>query len=265
LAAAFDFEKARNPIFSYRYIAMGLGARSSGFFKDILSGRIRLSPAKAMKVARLFKLSREETDYFETLVLFTQATTAEEKEHYLGKMAGGARARKNSVLAAFQLEYFRKWHYAAVREVLAIHDFQGDYARLGALLEPPITSEEAMDAVQLLLKLKLVRKNAQGRLKRVDNVISSGKSDPEKVKPAIRGNLELAQRALDAYPAAIRPFSYLTLSVSDASLVPIREKLGNLRQELLDIAAQDPHVDRLYQVNFQLFPLSKTMKSGRKP
>jgi uncharacterized protein (TIGR02147 family) len=272
LAAAFEFEKSRNPVFSYRYVAMGIGAKSSGFFKDILNGRIRLSPARAMKVAHIFKLSKEETDYFETLVLFTQATTAEEKEHYLGKMAGGPLARRHIVLEAFQLEYFKHWHYAAVREMLAIHDFQGDYAQLAALLEPPITPEEAMDAVQLLLKLKLIRKNAQGRLKRADQVVSSGaQSDPERIKPAIRGNLALAQRALDAYPAAIRPFSYLTLSVSERSLVPIREKLGRLRQELLEIATADPDVDRLYQVNFQMFPLSKptktvkSLKTGKAP
>jgi uncharacterized protein (TIGR02147 family) len=261
LAAAFEFEKARNPVFSYRYVAMGIGAKSSGFFKDILNGRIRLSPARAMKVARIFKLSKEETDYFETLVLFTQATTAEEKEHYLAKMTGGPLARRHIVLEAFQLEYFKKWHYAAVREMLAIHDFQGDYARLAASLEPPITPEEAMDAVQLLLKLKLIRKNAQGRLKRADKVVSSGTGDPERIKPAIRGNLALAQRALDAYPASIRPFSYLTLSVSETSLVPIREKLGRLRKELLEIVAADQHVDRLYQVNFQMFPLSKPMEN----
>ena len=264
MEVAFEFEKARNPVFSYRYMALGIGAKSSGFFKDILNGRIRLSPARAMKVARIFKLSKEETDYFETLVLFTYASTAEEKEHYLAKMTGGPLARRAIVLEAFQLEYFKKWYYAAVRELLAIHDFQGDYAQLAAMLEPPILPEEAMDAVQLLLRLKLIRKNAQGRLKRADQVISSGTKDPERIKPAIRGNLELAQRALDAYPASIRPFSYLTLSVSESSLVPIREKLGRLRQELLDIVAADPQVDRLYQVNFQMFPLSKAMKAAKK-
>ncbi len=263
LADIFEFEKNRNRVFSHRYMAMGLGAKSSGFFKDILNGRLRLSPARALKVARLFKLSKTETDYFETLVLFTQAETPEEKEHYLSKMSGGTAAQRHIILEAFQMEYFKKWYYAAVREMLAIHDFQGDYAQLASLLEPPITTQQAMDAVQLLLKLKLIRKNAQGRLKRADKIISSGTNNPERIKPAIRGNLELAQRALETYPAAIRPFSYLTLSVSGTSLVPIREKLGRLRQELLEIVAGDPNVDQLYQVNFQMFPLSKAMKNPK--
>jgi uncharacterized protein (TIGR02147 family) len=263
LAAAFDYEKARNPKFSHRYVAKSMGSSSSGFFKDILNGRVRLSPARAAKFAQLFGLSYQEGDHFETLVQFTQASDAEEKDRWLARMTSGSQARKDAVLEAFQLEYFRKWHYAAVRELLALHDFDtgGDYARLAGMLDPAITPAEAEDAVRLLLRLKLIRRTAQGRLERVDKVVRSGAKNPARVKPAIRGNLELALRSLEAHPPAVRPFSYLTLSVSEASLALLRAKLAGLRQEMLDIATQDERVDRLYQLNFQLFPLSKIVKA----
>jgi uncharacterized protein (TIGR02147 family) len=261
LADAFAFEKSRNRAFSHRYVAKAMDAASSGFFKDILNGRVRLSPARTVKFAKLFRLPREEAAHFESLVLYSQASGAEEKEQYLARMTEASPARRHTVLEAFQLEYFKKWHYAAVRELLAIHEFRGDCAELGRLLDPPVTEDVAADAIRLLLKLKLIRKTAQGRFERVDKVISSGgKTDPARIKPAIRDNLELALRALDTHPAALRPFSYLTLSVSEASLAPIRAKLAGLRKELLDIAAQDDGVDRLYQLNFQLFPLSRTVK-----
>jgi len=117
-----------------------------------------------------------------------------------------------------------------------------------------------------LLKLKLIRKNAQGRLEKVDKVVSTGISSAHiaTFKPGIRANLELASRALDEFPAKLRPFSYLTLSVSEESFGQIRDILRNTRRQILDLVSRDASVDRLYQLNMQLFPVSKTAKR-RKP
>lgn len=260
LAQIYEEEKKRNSVFSHRFIARSMNARSSSFFKDVLSGRIGLNPTRARAFAKLFKLNARETEYFENLALYTQAETEEEKKHYLRKLSDTSTSR-HTLLSAMQMEYFKKGVYAAVRELVAIHEFQGDYAELGALLEPPIPASEAIEAVQLLLKLKLIKKNAQGRYERVDRVLSSGnQADPAKVKPAIRQNLALAQRALDLFPAEIRPFSYLTVSVSEESVALIRDRLRMIRREILEIVTQEQSVDRLYQLNFQLFPISKVVK-----
>lgn len=260
LAATFEYEKRINRAFSHRYIARMMGSTSSGFFKDILNGRVRISPARIAEFAHLFRLTEIESEHFEALTHYTQASNERDKERWLKKMTTGSRSGKNTLVEAYQLEYFQKWQYAAVRELLAIHDFRGDFTKLAALLEPAITPHEAEQAVRLLENLKLVRKAAHGRLERVDKIVRSGSTAPAWVKPAIRGNIELALRALDALPPAVRPFSYLTLSVSKNSLEHILQKLTSLRQELLDIAAQDAHADRLYQLNLQLFPISKTVK-----
>ena len=264
LAAAFRYAKGRNPSFSHRYIARAMGSTSSGFFKDILNGRVRIGPARIAAFARLFGLSGPEGDHFEALVYYTQASGSAEKERWLARMTTGSRTHKDRVLEAFQLEYFNKWHYAAVRELLALHDFHGDTTALAASLDPPITPAEAEDAIRLLVKLKLIRKTSQGRYVRADPIIRSGSRTPERIKPAIRGNLELALRSLDTHPAGQRPFSYLTLSVSEESLSLIRERLADFRRSLLDIAAQDPAADRSYQLNLQLFPLSSIVK-GQTP
>jgi parallel beta-helix repeat protein len=59
-----------------------------------------------------------------------------------------------------------------------------------------------------------------------------------------------------ANPTQPTPFSYLTLSVSGGTLTRIRDRLADLRGELLEMAASDDEADRLLQVNFQMFPLS---------
>jgi uncharacterized protein (TIGR02147 family) len=270
LRQAYDAEKRLNKDFSQRFIAKAMGAGSSSFFKDVLLGRARLSPPRVAKFAKMFRLSPKETEYFENLVLFTQAENESEKERLLKKLSGETPVGSYAILEAFQMEYLKKWHYAAVRELLAFTDFRTDsaedYAELGKKLDPPISESEARSAIQLLLKLKLIRKNAQGRLEKIDKVVSTGISAAQvaSFKPGIRANLELAERALDEFPAKLRPFSYLTLSVSEESFIQIRDILRSTRRQILDLVSQDHAVDRLYQLNMQLFPVSKTVKR-RKP
>jgi uncharacterized protein (TIGR02147 family) len=268
LADACEAEKARNPRFSHRYVAKRMGASSSGFLRDILDGRMRISPERATKFAALLGLSRPEAEHFETLVQYSQADSPAEKERLLAKMTGGRNARNHVVLEAFQLEYFSNWRYAAVRELLALRAFRDteeDHAALAGLLVPPISPAEARDAVRLLLRLKLARKDAQGRLHRAEKIVRSGADkDPARIRPVLRDNLRLAMRALEEIPPPERPFSYLTLSVSGETLARIRERLAELRSELLEMAAEDEDADRLLQVNFQMFPLSGNVAHERK-
>lgn len=266
LRQAYDAEKFLNKDFSQRYIAKAMGAGSSSFFKDVLAGRARLSAPRVAKFAKMFRLSPKETEYFENLVLYTQAENETEKERLLKKLSGETPVGNYAILEAFQMEYLKKWHYAAVRELLAFTDFQAasaeEYANLGEKLDPSISESETQSAIQLLLKLKLIRKNAQGRLEKVDKVVSTGISAAQvaSFKPGIRANMELAARALDQFPAKVRPYSYLTLSVSEESFVQIRDILRNTRRQILDLVSGDEAVDRLYQLNIQLFPVSKTVK-----
>ncbi len=264
LRQAYDAEKKRNPKFSQRFIARAMNAGSSSFFKDVLTGRAPLSPARAAKFARLFRLSEKEAEHFGNLVMFTQAGTREEKEFYLRRL-GGSPAGRKSLLEASQREYLRKWHYAAIRELLDIHDFRGDYEALAKSLDPAITPAEARDAMELLVRLGLVRKNAQGRYEKVGDVVATRDGgDPEAARPGLRASLDLARRSLEEHPPATRPFSYLTLNVSGRAFAEIRDRIRAFRREILEVVAADAEADRLYQLNLQFFPLSTPAKR-RKP
>jgi uncharacterized protein (TIGR02147 family) len=264
LRQAYEAGKRANPAFSQRYIAQVLKASSSSFFRDVLSGKSKLTPVRVLGFSRLFKLTKPETAYFENLVQYTQAETGAEKRHALEKLKAAAPQSRHTLLSAFQTEYFSKWHYAAVRELLAVYDFRGDYEELARQLNPAITAAEARDAVQLLLRLKLIRKTPHDGLEPVDRVVLSGETLPANLRPAILGNLDLARRALDRFAPPARPFSYFTVSVSETSLRQIQDKLQALGREVLELVTQDQDVDRLYQLNLQLFPLSEVVTRRKK-
>lgn len=264
LAQVYAEEKRKNRAVSHRYIAKAMNARSSSFFKDVLTGRIRLSPARARAFAKLFKLDAEESEYFGNLVLYTQAETHEEKSQWLKKLVKELPPGTRTLLESFQMEYFKKWYYAAVREAFTLDDFSGDAERLAATLRPKIKPSEAQDAIDLLARLKLIRKAPGGGYRKVDRVVTSGyDADPALLRGAIADNIELGLRALEDMDPKERPFSYLTLSLSERSFLRIRDRIRAFRKELLEMAVEEEQADRLYQLNLQFFPLSEVVRKGK--
>ncbi len=117
--------KARNPAYSYRYIAQKVGYRSPSFFNHILSGRTNISTAMTGRFAAFLGLKRKEADYFEALVQFNQAGNHDEKKRNLEKMMSFRDSRVR-IVEADHYEYFEKWYYLAFRERLHFRPFRGD-------------------------------------------------------------------------------------------------------------------------------------------
>jgi uncharacterized protein (TIGR02147 family) len=265
LRCAYEARRKADRKFSHRRIAQVLRAGSSSFFRDILNGKSKLTPTRVLGFSRLFHLDVPETEYFENLVSYTQAESAEEKQRAFARLKKTEAIGRHALLQASHAEYFSKWHYAAVRELLVIHDFRGDYAALGRLLNPPLTESVAREAIVLLNRLKLIRKRPQGGYEPTERVVLSGPQNvPAHIRPVLSNHLDLAKRALDLMSPSIRPFSYQTLSVSEKSFARIHEKLRSLRDEIFEIVLDDEDVDRLYQLNFQFFPLSEVVSRRKK-
>lgn len=256
LKDAYDQRRKANANFSYRFIASRVGFASPGFFTNVLKGKKDISLKLAHKFAELFKLGRKEKDYFEALVLFNKATSTSEKKEYLDRLLAlrGSSVKK---LGAEQYEYFEKWHYTAVREAMALHPFRGDYRALAALISPSITVAEAKKAVEVLERLGLVKPGPDGVYERTDAVVSAGDEISKVLLNAYQLQaMDLAKHALEHLPSGTRNFSTLTLSVSGNTYLAMVEELRAFRRRLLEMAKNSPDPDRIYQMNFHVFPLT---------
>jgi uncharacterized protein (TIGR02147 family) len=253
---AYTERRAESSKFSYRYIAGKVGFASPGFFANVLSGKKDISLKLVLKFAELFRLNRKEKEYFEVLVLFTKATGASEKKEYLDRLLAmrGSRVKK---VEAHQWEYFEKWHHTAVRELIALRPFRGDFRSLAAMVNPPITMSEARKSIELLERLGLIRKGMDGSYERTDATISAG----DDISKALIGAyqiqaMELAKHAIEILPSGSRNFSTLTLSVSGPTYEAMLEELRGFRRRLLEMAENSEDVDRVYQMNFHVFPVT---------
>jgi uncharacterized protein (TIGR02147 family) len=250
--------RAENQYFSYRYIAQKVGFSSAGFFANIIQGKRNISPEFIFGFARVFKLKKAETEYFELLVNFDQAKNHEQKKYYFEKILSSKRS-KIKITEKQQYEFYSKWYYTAVREVLDIFKFRGEeYNELAKMVSPPITTAEAKKSIGLLINMGLIRKNKEGWFEQVDPFISTGyEAQSIAITNFLVSTLDLAKQAIDRYPRDRRSISALSFSVSNDGYKAIDERLKTFRREILEIAKADKNRDRIYHVNFQIFPLSR--------
>lgn len=256
--------KKDNPRVTYRYLAREVGFKSAGHFTLILNAKANISISLAERFGAFLRLKKRELEYFKTLVLYNQAKTHADKKRYFERLLSFKECPVKMV-GPEQYEFYDKWYYTAIREILSFYPFRGDYAKLGKMVQPTVSADEAEKAVKLLLKLGLIQKRPDGGLSPTDAVISSGyEAQSVAINNFVINSLDLAKEALDRFPKGERNLSWATLNISEEKYSAIQEELRAFRRKILEIARADEKPARVYQFNFQVFPLSKTLEKGEK-
>jgi uncharacterized protein (TIGR02147 family) len=253
----YNEQKAVNKAFSYRYFAQKAGFNSSGLFKDITDGRCNMQSGIIIKFSNAIGLNKKEEEYFENMVYFNQAKSTEEKKRYFERMMRFYDSKAYKV-DANQYEYYTKWYYSAIRELLAIGKFKDDYNLIAGKLNPKISSAQAKKAIQILSKLDLIRKNKSGYYECEDEIITTG---PE-IKSLSVANfqkvmMEMAKEAIDRHPSKHRNISTVTFSASKTVYKDIERELIACRKRILNMIKHCSNMENVYQLNLQLFPLTK--------
>ena len=243
--------------FSHRFIAMRMGVASSGWFTDLLKGRVNLARKHLIKLVAVLCLDSREAEYLETLVAHNQSVSVEEKLHYFRKLLG-FKEYQVDLVGKEKLEFYSQWYYSAIRELLFFHDFQGDYAGLAKRLAPPISTGEARKAIKLLLKLDFIRKNAQGRYQPREATLRKDASFKSLYAANfLKATMVLGMQALDNFPKEDRRVSALTLSYSRPVFRKAIVEIEALRTKLVSMMDEDPHPEKVFQFNLQFFPVTK--------
>jgi uncharacterized protein (TIGR02147 family) len=259
----YDFSKATNKSFSFRSFSKLAGFQSPSVLKRVMTGERNLSKVSILRFAKALGLSESETQFFKNLVLFCQATTAEEK-HLLGKQILRSHTFKRiHPVSEAQFNYFSSWYMVAIRELVDLRNFQEDPEWIASRIQPRIEPHQAKRAIEELLLLGMIKRDADGRLK----VTSTNISTPDEVASSIvaqfhRELMKKAMDSIDTIPRERREISALAMGVSEKTMQIVKRKIQAFRQELVSIVSCDEAPDMVYQLNFQFFPLTQESGEG---
>jgi uncharacterized protein (TIGR02147 family) len=258
LRDAYRERKAADHRFSYQLIARRMGFRSKSHFPQIVQGKLRLSGDQVWRMAELLKLKKREAEYFELLVGFTDAVTPREKLRYYERMAAcGDVAPK--VLDRDQFEFYERWYYAAVWNILLFYPFDGAFDKLARMVDPAISAGEARKAVKVLLRLGLIDRDESGIYRSCASIMR-GTSEGYSLALANYASqmMDRAKHAIEATPKEERCISCVGLSVSEEAFARIQEEVREFRRRVLQIAHGSKKPSRAYHLNIQVFPISRS-------
>lgn len=261
----YTFKKSENSSFSYQFFSLKAGFKSKASLANVTSGVQTLAKDRIYDVARAMNIGKKETMFFESLVCFNDSKTSEQRQHYFDQMQHLSSKPTTKRLHDSQYEYYSKWYHCAIREIIAFVDFCDDFTMLANLVDPPIKPAQAKKSIELLTNLKLIQKSEDGRYEQTDKTLSS---DNEVVSFALqkyhKEHLALASDSIDRHDRTIRNITSVTAGLSKNGFDQIKKEITQFREKLLDIIDADSGIESVYQIAFQLFPISKTPKNWRK-
>jgi uncharacterized protein (TIGR02147 family) len=255
LKADFQERKSRNPLFSMRAMAIKLDL-NSGTLTRIFNEKRNISKNILPKFITFLGLRSKEAEYFTHLVGFCQAKSERQRmERYreLVKLRSG----RTKEVSAERHAYYEEWYYTAIRELLRFYPFSGDFQALGRMLYPAITVQEAKRAVNLLVNLGFIEKTGDSYAVRDKSISTGERWNGMAVERFHEETLKKAVEALDRIPRQQRDYSTMTMCYSPEGYKKVRALLKNTREELARIEEGDRGGNCVYQINLQLFPLSK--------
>ncbi|MDD5673506.1 MAG: TIGR02147 family protein [Chitinivibrionales bacterium] len=262
LSDLVDNRKAQGIPASNRWFAQRMGINSTSWLTMVVKGRIGLSKVTANKLSEILRHSPNETRYFETLVFFNQARATEDRNRYYQELCALAKSKEARLVSKEQYDFYTEWYHSAVRSIIGMHGFTGDFKKLAGLVVPAITPAQARKSVELLESLKLIFKNKIGGYEIADVAITTG----EEVQSLAWANFQqetmrLALEARDRFPRDKRYLGTQTVGVSAETFKAIRQLIIDTKNKIAEMAHADQSADRVYQINFQAFPLSEPPKS----
>jgi uncharacterized protein (TIGR02147 family) len=253
-------KKKTNYRFSYQYFAQKAGFNNKGFIFNIMKGAKKLTQTHCYQLSRGLDHSKKEAEYFKCIVAYAQAKDAEERSHFL-KQALSITNRANAgtqLIRNDQYEYYSTWYHSAIRSLINICPVKDNFEQLRRRLASPLTLSQVKKSIQLLTRLGLIEKGADGYYRLTAKSIRTSGEISQTAKNQFHAQCaDLAKKAILTEPPATRNAVSVTMSLSETMYDDVVAETQAFINSLVTIAGNsDEKPSRVYQYELLLFPLS---------
>ncbi len=257
LKSYYEQRKKEMPFYSYRMMGDKLGLDSSYLYR-VLQKKQHL-PAHVIPAAKeLLDFDGRSAEYFDLLVAAGVAKSADKKAELMAKAVALRDVERHSLQQA-ELKLLENWWIPAVRAYLELNGGIVNIKKIAKDLCPPITEEQAVEAIEILKEVGLVKNVASGRLALTDaHLTVGGQEKSAAVRHFQKQVLFLASEALETVPVNERNISTLTLSVDQACFDDLGEMLREFRRLVQKRVDESKRPDRVMQLSMAFYPVAKT-------
>lgn len=240
-----------------------LGYRSPSSLAMVLN-RSRLPTTKMIvNFAEDFSFSQAETKYFEVLVEIEKRKNNGKDIMPLLKEATSLSGKNEYQKISYeQFALVSDWYCYAVKALISRKDFVYDLDWMHRALRRKVTPGQIKSAIYNLKSVGLIEEDEERGLREATKRTHTGNGIPSAaIKNHHRGMLFQASQAIDEQSVENRMFQGLTLNISKKDqLEDAMKDIANFVQDFNSKYRNDEEGDAVYQLNVQLFELSKEVE-----
>jgi uncharacterized protein (TIGR02147 family) len=250
--------------YTYKTFSAAADIRSPNYLKLVIDGDRNLSVKTIKKFAKALQLSKEDAYEFELLCLYGQAVEPLERNRQLKKLSEYRMKRKlkSGEMNSEAVNKAPSWA-AWVLYALADHkDSNFDLAHLKKLMKGRIKDSDIERALEMLLESgSLVRDPESGEIKKGLTMPPTLEEVPAEVIRNLQAELiYLGMESLLNDKSSEREFGSLSVCLTEDEFEKLKFELRHLRKRIYKdtlVNREKAKGDKIYQLNIQLFPITK--------
>jgi uncharacterized protein (TIGR02147 family) len=257
LADVYNQLKAADPNYSYTEFSEDLDLGKCKASYKIIRGERPLTVKAAKRIAQKLGIRNKERQYFVSLVETARTKHTSEDDDFKKLIA----IKKDEVTNEFSkqhLEFFANWYNAAILELFQLPDCRGDPDWIAQHINPRVSPGKIRKSLELLKSLGYLTDDGDGGLKScVQNIETPKEILGLAFMRFHEQMIQLSKESLTNFRAKERHITGATLAIPAEMKETIIDEAEQFYERIMNLANEQDHKDTVYQINFQLFPISK--------
>jgi len=254
--------KKEKPKYTYIAFTEELGLGQSNLMNLIVNGQRRLSRKNALIVIKSLSLVLEKRRYLLRLVELDNSRNMEKRERIVSQIIDIKGEALTDDQSRDQLRFYSHWLHALVFEILGLTNSPTTPQSIADALIPHAAADEIQRSLQLLESLGLVEKCPEsGTYQKIQSHFIMNENLRGVGPLAFHTKMiDLAKDALVRLHEDERDVSSITLAMPEQGIHSLKKLVEDFQDKVLELAEQFSDTDTVYQVNFQVFPLTRKTK-----
>lgn len=254
---AQDMKKTKTA-WSFGLWSKSLGLKTTSSLTKIIQGQREPGPQITDKFVRYFGFDHKQAQYFRDLIRLQKIKNDSRLSVMLMEKIG--KDFPQSSLRLMDNKSFliiSNWYYLALRELVRIKGFQENPDWIVEQFQFKITGREVSQAIKILIEMGLLKRDKSNNLIIVDGRLdTSNDISSEAIRRYHEQMLEHAKAAVRKFNVEEREITSTTLVMNSKQIGIAKELIREFKQKFEQLL-EDESGDRVYQIQIQLFPLTK--------
>lgn len=231
---------------------------SPNFLKMVLDEQRHLSKDLAIKTAQILGFNKSEKEFFLSLVQFNKAKSPGERLEAVQSLRKVKEFKQALIDESSLFDYYSDSVHVVLRELCTIRPMTLE--EMERSFRPRVERGHLMKALETLERLGLLQRQGERWEVKDAHLATKNKVTKAAVYKFHQDMIAKGAQSIDLFPASEREVTCVTTKLSAESFRKIQQKISDLKEQILFLSEQDQAADRIYQVNFQMFPLTNSSK-----